>query len=86
MSYPILVHVHKRYFIQGTELHSSLTVNGARRGSHATSTLMLESSADAKMFTKVGYYKGQLVAVKRIYKAYIHATKEIVEEVNNVSK
>ncbi len=42
--------------------------------------------ADSQLFTTAGYYSGNIVAVKMINKPYIYLTKQIIQELNEVSK
>ena len=57
-------------------------------GSLRASMVSLNSQADLDMrqvFTQVGQYKGQIVAIKRVNKKYVDLTRKVQKELKVVS-
>ena len=69
---------------QGTFLSkkskSQETVNGNVRNSSVDSNM----SGTAQLFTKIGSFRGKLLAIKHVNKPYVAVTKMLIKEINEV--
>ena len=87
--YERLCEVERGFFIATDDfplvLFNLRQASASTNPSTTSSAIALRATESGQIFTTAGIYQGSAVAIKAINKPYIYLTREVIQEINEVS-